>query len=93
MLPKIKVDEPPTMPLTATEYTRLLDSAYGTVADPEQRTRVHALFQFMRWSGLAIRDALTLKRNEIQFDAKRKLHRIVTPRQKTGVNVFVPIAP
>jgi integrase/recombinase XerD len=93
MLPKIKVDEPPTMPLTATEYTRLLDSVYGTVADPEQRARVHALFQLMRWSGLAIRDALTLKRNEIQFDAKKKLHRIVTARQKTGVNVSVPIAP
>jgi len=27
---------------------------------------IHALFQLMRWSGLAIRDALTLKRGELQ---------------------------
>ena len=90
-LPKIKIDEPPTMPLTAAEYTSLLDAVYGTVADPSQRARVHALIQLMRWSGLAIRDALTLKREEIQFDAAKQLHRIVTARQKTGVSVSVPI--
>jgi integrase/recombinase XerD len=92
-LPKIKIDEPPTMPLSAAEYTRLLDSVYGTVADTEQRGKVHALMQLMRWSGLAIRDALTLKRGEIQFDTTKKLHRIVTARQKTGVSVSVPIPP
>lgn len=92
-LPKIKIDEPPTMPLTAAEYTRLLDAVYGTVADPEQRTKVHALIQLMRWSGLAIRDALTLKRDEIQFDEGKQLHRIVTARQKTGVPVSVPVPP
>jgi integrase/recombinase XerD len=92
-LPKIKIDEPPTMPLTAAEYTRLLDAVYGTVSDPEQRAKVHALLQLMRWSGLAIRDALTLKRGEIQFDGAKQLHRIVTARQKTGVHVSVPIPP
>jgi integrase/recombinase XerD len=92
-LPKIKIDEPPTMPLTSAEYMRLLDAVYGTVADPTQRAKVHALIQLMRWSGLAIRDALTLKRSEIQFDAAKKLHRIVTARQKTGVPVSVPIPP
>lgn len=92
-LPKIKIDEPPTMPLTAAEYTRLLDAVYGTVADPTQRAKVHALIQLMRHSGLAIRDALTLKRAEIQFDKTKQLHRIVTARQKTGVPVSVPIPP
>ena len=92
-LPKIKIDEPPTMPLTAAEYTRLLDAVYGTVADPTQRAKVHALIQLMRHSGLAIRDALTLKRAEIQFDKAKQLHRIVTARQKTGVPVSVPIPP
>jgi len=79
------------MPLTAAEYTRLLDAVYGTVADPTQRAKVHALIQLMRHSGLAIRDALTLKRAEIQFDKTKQLHRIVTARQKTGVPVSVPI--
>jgi integrase len=92
-LPKIKIDEPPTLPLTAAEYTRLLDTVYGTVADPAQRDKVHALLQLMRWSGLAIRDALTLKRGEIQFDDTKHLHRIVTARQKTGVHVSVPVPP
>ncbi len=92
-MPKIKIDEPPTMPLTSAEYTRLLDAVYGTVADPSQRAKVHALIQLMRWSGLAIRDALTLKRGELQFDTTKQLHRIVTARQKTGVPVSVPIPP
>ncbi len=90
-LPKIKIDEPPTMPLTAAEYIRLLDAVYTTVADPEQRSKVHALLQLMRWSGLAIRDALTIKRGELQFDKAQGLYRVVTSRQKTGTHVSVPI--
>jgi site-specific recombinase XerD len=92
-LPKIKIDEPPTMPLTAAEYTRLLDAVYGAVADPTQRAKVHALIQLMRHSGLAIRDALTLKRGEVQHDKAKDLYRVVTARQKTGVNVSVPVPP
>src|SRR5262245_49484790 len=43
---KIQVDAVPTMPLTATEYTKLLDTCYATFAeDPEKRDRVHALVQ------------------------------------------------
>ncbi len=90
-LPKIKIDEPPTMPLTEAEYIRLLDAVFGAIADPEQRAKVHALIQLMRWSGLAIRDALTLKWSGIQFDEGKKLHQIVTARQKTGVPVSVPL--
>jgi integrase/recombinase XerD len=90
-LPKIKVDEAPTLPLSAAEYERLLNAVYGQIADREQADRVHALFQLMRWSGLAIRDALTLKRADIRQDGK--LYRITTARQKTGTHVSVPIPP
>ncbi len=93
VLPKIKVDAPPTLPLTADEFKRLLDTVHGEIADRAQADRVHALFQLMRWSGLAIRDALTLERSEIQHDAKKRLYRIVTARQKTGTHVSVPIPP
>jgi integrase/recombinase XerD len=41
----------------------------------------------MRWTRLAIRDAMTLERGEIQFDQSNKLHCIVTLRQKTGTHV------
>jgi site-specific recombinase XerD len=84
-LPKIKVDEVPTLPLSTDEYARLLDVA----ASP----RIRALFQLMRWSGLAIRDALTLQRSEILHDEAKGIHRIVTNRQKTGTHVSVPIPP
>jgi site-specific recombinase XerD len=77
-LPKIKVDEPPTLPLTANEYKRLLDAVYGVIADKNQCARVHALFQLMRWSGLAIRDALTLERAEGHVPAKDRDSRIRT---------------
>ena len=82
-LPKVKVDEAPTLPLSADEYTRLL----GAAASP----RVRALFQLMRWSGLAIRDALTLQYSEILRDEAKGIHRVVTNRQKTGTHVSVPI--
>jgi integrase/recombinase XerD len=90
-LPKIKVDEPPTMPLTAQEYKRLLGAIPATFPDTERQSKVRALIQLMRWSGLAIVDALTLERAEIQWDKSKKVHRIVTARQKTGTHVSVPI--
>jgi site-specific recombinase XerD len=90
-LAKIKIEEPPTLPLTSAEYTRLLDAVYGTIEGKERQTQVHALVQLMRWSGLAIRDALTLRRGELQHDKAKKLYRIVTARQKTGTHVSVPI--
>src|SRR3984893_7397817 len=92
-LPKMKDTELPTMPLTQKEYTKLLDAVYATVAEPARRAQVHALFQLMRWSGLAIGDALRLRRDEILQDKKTGLHRIVTSRQKTGTDVSVPIPP
>jgi integrase/recombinase XerD len=92
-LAKIKIEEPPTLPLTADEYARLLDAIYGTIEGKERQTQVHALIQLMRWSGLAIRDALTLKRGELQHDKGKKIYRVVTARQKTGTHVSVPIPP
>jgi integrase/recombinase XerD len=80
------------MPLSAEEYKRLIDTTYATFADePERGPRVRALIQLMRHSGLAIRDALTLKRQEIIHDKAKDLYRIVTARQKTGTHVSVPI--
>jgi site-specific recombinase XerD len=93
VLPKIRVEEPPTLPLSDDEYKRLLDAVYGRIADRAQADRARALFQLMRYSGLAVRDALTLERNEIQHDATKRLYRIVTARQKTGTPVSVPIPP
>jgi integrase/recombinase XerD len=103
-IPKIKLEYAETMPLTAEEYTRLLDTVFGY--EPESngdkgrpsgwthqtRQRVHALFQLMRWSGLRISDALTLERGELQYNEEKKLYRILrNEQQKTGQFVYIPI--
>src|SRR5713226_3083134 len=86
-LTKIRVDEAPTLPLTDKEYARLLHAipvAFGQHPFPKDKpAKVRALIQLMRWTGLAIRDAVTLERGEIHFDKAEKLHSIVTSRQKT----------
>ncbi|HST09743.1 MAG TPA: tyrosine-type recombinase/integrase [Terriglobales bacterium] len=79
------------MPLTVDEYERLLKAIPQTFQEQERQAKVRALIQLMRWSGLAIGDALTLKRRNIRFDADKRVHHIVTSRQKTGVHVSVPI--
>ena len=51
--------------------------------------RLRALIQLMRYSGLAIRDAVTLSRNELLQDKAKGFHRVVTARQETGTDVSV----
>ena len=51
---------------------------------------VHTFIECMCWSGLAIRDALTLPRTSLEQDSK-KVYRIITKRKKTGNAVSVPI--
>lgn len=104
MLPTIHVEQPETLPLTAAEYKRLL-SAIPEMLDGDQiqerrdrtQERVHAVIQLMRWSGLAVRDAATLKRDSIRHDEAKGLYRIAAQREKmrkkgTG-HVSVPIPP
>jgi integrase/recombinase XerD len=90
-LSAIKVDEPPTLPLTDKQYAMLLE-AVPTEFPPPKGTRVHALIRLMRYSGLAIRDAVTLERGELR-KGKGGVHRVVTDRTKTGTHVSVPIPP
>jgi site-specific recombinase XerD len=94
-LTKIRVDERPTLPLTNKEYEKLLKAIPKVFTAPPypkgKSTKVRALVQLMRWTGLAIRDAVTLERNEIQLDDH--LYRITTSRQKTGTHVSIPIRP
>ena len=62
---RIKVDEPPTLPLTAKEYAKLLKTVPVSFPDSAKAAQVRGLVQVMRWSGLAIRDAVTLRRDDI----------------------------
>ena len=103
--PKIKADEAPTMPLVGDEYPRLLDALY--VVNPRRwdgkkstqglsammRTRLYALLQIMRWSGLAIYDAISLPKTSLTWDETRQTYRVTTSRQKTGTDVSVLLPP
>jgi site-specific recombinase XerD len=89
-LTPIKTDEPPTMPLTDEEYTKLL-AAVPLEFPNGLGKRLRAVIKLMRWSGLSVRDAATLRRDQLLFDAAKNMYRIVTARQKTGTHVSVPI--
>ncbi len=91
-LTPIKTDEPPTMPLTDAEYASLL-TAVPLEFPNGLGKRIRAVIQLMRWSGLSVRDAVTLRRNQLLLDAAKSMYRIVTARQKTGTHVSVPIPP
>ena len=91
-LSAIKVDEPPTLPLTEAEFKRVLAKC-AIKFNEEKAKKLRALVLLMRHSGLAIRDAVTLEREELVWDAKKEVHRIVTSRQKTGVHVSIPLPP
>lgn len=92
-LSPIKMDEPPTMPLTDAEYTALL-AAVPLEFPNGLGKRLRAVIQLMRWSGLSVRDAATLPRKELLFDAAKNTYRVVTAREKTGtdVSVLIPTA-
>jgi integrase/recombinase XerD len=79
-LSPIKIDSPETLPLTADEYAKILKAATG-------KTRV--LIQLMRWSGLAVRDASTLKRSDMHEE--NGVHKVIRSRTKTGTPLYIPI--
>jgi integrase/recombinase XerD len=89
-LSPIKVDEAPTLPLSSVQYKKLL-KAIPNEFNGNKAARVHALVRLMRYSGLAIRDAVTLKRDELQKNPGKGLYKVVTSRQKTGTHVSVAI--
>jgi len=92
-LSPIKVTEPPTLPLTEKQYAKLLDVIESEFRNPDRVERMHALIRLMRYSGLAIQDAVTLERIEVVWNSRAKLHSVVTSRQKTGTHVSVPLPP
>ena len=66
------------MPLTAEEYKRLLDAIPNVIRGRDTangEARVRGMFQLIRWSGLAIMDALTLRRDELIHDEAKGIER------------------
>lgn len=84
----------PTDYFIAADYARIIDATYH-LDDYEERTydvkkrgvRIRALTELMRWSGLRIRDAVTLECTRL-IENKLMLY-----QAKTGIPVFVPLPP
>jgi len=81
-LSPIKIESKETLPLTDAEYKKLLKHAEG---------KVRTLIELMRWSGLAIRDAALLRREDLIADGIS--FKIVRKRTKTGTPLYIPIPP
>src|SRR6201998_3470337 len=69
-LGRIRADGPPTDYFPAPEFEKIMDATYiyqpkGWVECRNQATRLRILTLLMRWSGLAIRDAVTLERRRL----------------------------
>lgn len=77
-LSPIRVEQKPTLYFPKDEYEKLIAGCSSP--------RLHALIQYMRWSGLAIEDACTSERSRLSDQNELFLY-----RAKTGVPVTVPI--
>jgi integrase/recombinase XerD len=81
-LAAVKVDEPETEPLSDGEYSAIEAAATG---------KTQTIIKLMRWSGLAVRDASTLARADLNRDAATGLYRVIRNRTKTGAPLYIPI--
>jgi len=92
-LGKIKVVQVPTDYFPPEEFERIMSATYirrgerggGDVKANQARLRTMTLL--MRWSGLRIRDAVTLERHRLHGDS------LLLYQAKTGTPVYVPLPP
>lgn len=84
------------------DYKTLLDATYlysdrPTVDKHNTLTlgghRIRALTELMRWTGLRIRDAATLERHRLSFDAENQMWNVMIYQKKTGEPVYCPVPP
>lgn len=101
-LGKIRVKPIQTGYFTPSEYKAILDTTYlysdrPSVDKHNEVTlggdRIRALTELMRWTGLRIRDAVTLEKNRLQYDPQSNLWSVIVYQKKTGDPVYCPIPP
>ena len=81
-----KITDPQTAPLMKEQVDAIL-KACDTYPDKANAIRLRALVLLLRYSGLRIRDAVTLARNRIQAD------KLFLFTAKTGTAVYCPLPP
>lgn len=101
-LGKIKVTATETQPFEQTEYKAVVDATYiysdrPSIDKHNSSTlggqRIRALTELMRWTGLRIRDAVTLERDRVGVDTDTGITSIRLRQRKTGEWVYCPIPP
>ncbi|MGC1649554.1 MAG: tyrosine-type recombinase/integrase [Candidatus Sulfotelmatobacter sp.] len=87
-LSRIKAEHRPAEYFPHDEFAQIVQvtNIYGR--NEVERTRIRTLVMLLRWSGLAIRDAVTLERSRLGDD-----NRLMVRRAKTGVPVMLPLNP
>ncbi len=80
---KIKVDQLPTDYFPSHEFDKIIDATYAYRENrweqgDENGARIRTLTFLMRWSGLRIRDAVTLERSRLSDDDKLVLYQAKT---------------
>jgi integrase/recombinase XerD len=92
-LGKIKVVQIPTDYFPPDEFERIIAATYIRRGDrgggdvKANQTRLRTMTLLMRWSGLRIRDAVTLERHRLNGDS------LLLYQAKTGTPVYVPLPP
>lgn len=86
-----KVKQVPTLPFSSVEINAIMSACdrfpIKGVHGEGNRQRLRAMVLLLRYSGLRIRDAATLRRERLQGG------KLLLYMQKTGVPVFVPLPP
>jgi len=84
----------PTDYFTAEEYAKIIEATYRlddfgerSWAPEKRGIRIRALTELLRWSGLRIRDAVTLERSRLVEN------KLLLYQAKTGIPVYVPLPP
>ncbi len=85
-LSRIKADNRPADYFTPEEFKKILVAVDQFGKTEDQRARLKGMVYLLRWSGLAIRDAVTLERSMLGAD-----DRLILRRAKTGVPVMLPL--
>jgi integrase/recombinase XerD len=92
-LGKIKVVQIPTDYFPPDQFERIIAATYIRRGDrgggdvKANQTRLRTMTLLMRWSGLRIRDAVTLERHRLHGDS------LLLYQAKTGTPVYVPLPP
>ena len=101
-LGRIEVKATQTGYFPPNEYRAIIDATYAYSDRPSVDKhnsmtlggeRIRALSELMRWTGLRIRDAVTLERSRLSHDPRTGMWSVIVCQKKTGDPVYCPIPP